>query len=58
MLSGIGRAILLTALLKMQQIGYAIARIDSVSGNNASNVLYESVGFEQDEETVQYFRWF
>jgi ribosomal protein S18 acetylase RimI-like enzyme len=55
---GIGRAILLSALHRMQTLGCETARVDAQSMNAASNRLYESVGFTEDWRSHQYFRLF
>lgn len=53
---GIGRAILLTVLARMQAMGCQSVRIDAESANPASTHLYESVGFTEFARTYQYFR--
>jgi ribosomal protein S18 acetylase RimI-like enzyme len=55
---GVGHAILLSALHRMQALGCAAARVDAQDMNAASNGLYEAVGFVEDGHTYQYFRLF
>lgn len=55
---GLGRAILLENLRRMQQHGVRNVLIDAESYNPASQYLYESVGFRDVSRTIKHFHWF
>lgn len=55
---GLGRAILLESLARFYALGATSVHIDAESYNNASQHLYEAVGFREVTKTYKYFRRF
>ena len=55
---GLGRAILVEALQRFRAAGAKRAWIDAENTNEASQHLYEVVGFRERAATYKYFRLF
>ena len=55
---GLGRAVLLEGLWRLQAHGAMTALIDRYEGDESARVLYESLGFRTHVRTVTYMRCF
>ncbi|MBA3530764.1 MAG: GNAT family N-acetyltransferase [Ardenticatenales bacterium] len=55
---GLGRAVLLEGLRRMQEHGAKSALVNTSNGNDPARHLYESVGFKPHFETVAYGQFF